>query len=108
MNSRIAILVCGLTLVLAGVAGANHHEHGDMPEMSKEQRQKMAVMHDTMAACLRSDKPMKQCHEDMMKSCHDEGENGCPMMGDMMGEMKGHGHGHGHDEHPEAHASPKK
>jgi hypothetical protein len=65
--------------------------------MTKEQREKMAVAHEKMAACLRSDRALDECHGEMMKTC--EGEGGCPMHG-MMG--KGHmgkmGHGSMHHE----------
>ncbi len=54
---------------------------------SKETREKMAVLHEQMAACLRSDKDISTCHTEMRKNCHDTlGAEGCPMMG------KGHGH----------------
>ncbi len=53
---------------------------------SKETREKMAVLHEQMAACLRSDKSIEDCRSAMMKSCHDTlGAQGCQMMG------KGHG-----------------
>lgn len=54
---------------------------------SKETREKMASLHEQMAACLRSDKPIADCHSQMMKSCQDAmGEKGCRMMGHgMMG-----------------------
>jgi hypothetical protein len=62
------------------------HEH----QMTKEQRQKMAEMHQKMADCLKSDKPMSECHAEMMKECQDKmGGEGCPMMGH-------HGEGHMH------------
>jgi hypothetical protein len=58
------------------------------PAPSKETREKMAVLHEQMAACLRSDKSLSECHAQMMKSCHESlGANGCPMG---MGHM-GHG-----------------
>lgn len=49
---------------------------------SKETRQKMADLHEQMAACLRSDKPLAECRAEMMKGCHDSlGAQSCPMMG---------------------------
>jgi hypothetical protein len=42
-------------------------------------RAKMASAHEQMAACLRSDRPMAECHDEMMKQHemmhhgHDEG-----------------------------------
>jgi hypothetical protein len=57
---------------------------------TKETREKMAVLHEQMAACLRSDKPLADCHAEMMKSCKESmGGQGCPMMG--MGKGK-HSH----------------
>lgn len=57
------------------------------PTPSKEMREKMATVHEQMATCLRSDKPIADCHSQMMKSCQDAmGEQGCRMMGHgMMG-----------------------
>jgi len=65
-------------------------------KVSKEDREKMAEVHIKMATCLQSDKPMSDCHTEMMKSCKDMmGKSGCPMMEGMgMGHMKGMmGHG---------------
>ena len=57
----------------------------------KEVREKMATLHEQMAACLRSDKPLADCHSEMMKSCQDTmGKKDCPMMGHgMMGSGSG-------------------
>lgn len=50
---------------------------------SKEQREKMAANHEKMSACLRSDKPLKDCHDEMRKSC-EENKGSCPMREKMM------------------------
>jgi hypothetical protein len=49
---------------------------------SKETREQMATMHEQMAACLRSDKPIADCRKEAMKH-HQElmGKDGCPMTG---------------------------
>ena len=53
-----------------------------MPAMTTEQRQKMAVAHEKMASCLRTEKPLSDCHEEMMKTCKDSmDKGGCAMMG---------------------------
>jgi hypothetical protein len=58
-----------------------------MITMTPEQRQSMANVHEKMAACLRSDKAIEDCHKDMMQSCQDMmGKTGCPMM-DQKGKM---------------------
>ena len=60
-------------------------------EMTTEQRQKMGDAHEKMAACLRSDRPLAACHDEMMKSCQETmGTGTCPMMG-TTGHMKHHG-----------------
>lgn len=50
-------------------------------EWSKEQREHMAKMHETMATCLRSNKSMKDCRAEMKTSCQEMGGEKCPMMG---------------------------
>jgi hypothetical protein len=54
-------------------------------------REKMASLHEQLAACLRSDKPISDCHSQMMKSCQETmGDQGCRMMGHgMMGSGAG-------------------
>jgi hypothetical protein len=70
------------------------------PAPSKEQREKMAEVHQKMAECLRSDRPISECRAEMAKSCQDMvGADGCPMMsygkGGMGPGMMGPGHGRG-------------
>lgn len=69
-----------------------------MPELTKEERTKradmmgkMAEVHKKMAECLRSDKPMAECHEQMKKECPMAKEGHCPMMDEMHG-MEGMHH----------------
>lgn len=51
---------------------------------TKEMREKMALLHEQMAACLRSSKSISECRAEMQKNCHDMmGDQGCTMM--MMG-----------------------
>ena len=74
-------LISGVSAVLAAEPPSQGH-----PTMSKEQREKMATIHDQIAACLRSDKPVADCHKEAMKSCQDAmGKDWCSMM---------HEHGH--------------
>ena len=63
---------------------------------SKEMREKMASMHDQMAACLRTDKSLAECRKEMMKACKGAGRPACPMM-DMGG---GTGMDHEHNTQP--------
>jgi hypothetical protein len=50
-------------------------------QMTPEQRAKMADAHQAMATCLRSDRPLAECHDEMRKSCQDTMGAVCPMMG---------------------------
>ena len=48
---------------------------------SQEMREKMAQVHEKMAACLRSDKTIAECHREMKANCRAElGDRGCGMM----------------------------
>ena len=59
-------------------------------EPSPEMRKQMADMHQMMADCLKSDKPMGECKQEMMKNCPmmKDGK-ACPMMGEMEDMMGG-------------------
>ena len=53
-----------------------------LPALSKENREKLAVIHEQMAACLRSDKSIADCHAEMRAACSASLSNmGCPSMG---------------------------
>lgn len=67
-------LVAALALLGGGAAFA-----ADDP--TPEQRQQMAAVHQKMADCLKSDRPIGECRTEMMSSCRMMmGEKGCPMM----------------------------
>lgn len=92
MNSRasrvesvlvVAALALSLSTAFSAEPPAPTH-----PALTKEQRDKMATIHEKMAACLRSDKPIADCHKEAMQNCQEMmGKDGCPMMG---GRMHGH------------------
>ncbi|HUI58668.1 MAG TPA: hypothetical protein VLX90_00515 [Steroidobacteraceae bacterium] len=48
----------------------------------------MAIVHEQMAACLRSDKTFAECRSQMLSNCQHVGSRYCPMMGRGMG--RGH------------------
>lgn len=79
---KTTFFVLAMTLLIGNSAFADDtkSQHGKMPmkELTKEQRSKMADMHEKMAACLRSDKAMSECHKEMMDACKAVGE-ACPM-----------------------------
>lgn len=81
-------LAATLAAAAAFAADAPPASTGAMP--SKEMREKMAVVHEQMAACLRSDKPIADCRTEAMQKCHQAmGQQGCQGMG------MGHGMGMG-------------
>lgn len=93
MNTRVLIraLAASLTLVALGAPALAADPAAAATGPSKAMREKMAVLHEQMAACLRSDKSMAECRSEMMKSCqHEIGKKSCPMMG-MGGGMMGRG-----------------
>lgn len=64
-----------------------------MMNATPAQREDMAKAHEAMATCLRSTKPMMDCHKDMMASCKDKMGKSCPMMGHMGEHGMKHDHG---------------
>lgn len=93
MSKRIVLqswIRAGLAAAALSVMGAASHAatppSAAPATMTKETREKMAVLHEQMSACLRSDKPLADCHAEMRKSCKESlGDQGCPMMGMGMG-----------------------
>jgi hypothetical protein len=72
------VAILGFAAVAQGPMSPRH------PQMTTAQRQKMADAHENMAACLRSDRPASECHDDLMKACQQTmGASTCPMMGGM-------------------------
>lgn len=85
-TSRWCAPIAALALLAASPAFAE--EPAKPSDPSPEARQQMAAVHQKMAECLRSDRPMAECKAEMMKSCHEMmGERGCPMMGASGGGM---------------------
>jgi hypothetical protein len=61
---------------------------------TKEQREKMAQAHEKLAACLRSDRAIKECRQEVIKACQDAG-NECMMRMDHMRHGMGGAHADG-------------
>lgn len=82
MNKIFCSIVIAI-LMGAQVSHAEKPKSSKMPmmEMTAEQRENMAKMHEGMASCLRSTKSMKDCRADMKSSCENMGKDACPMMG---------------------------
>lgn len=96
-------LVAGLVLAAGGLASAADPQKGAAAEPSPEVRSQMAAVHEKMATCLKSSRPLAECREEMSRSCQSMmGEAGCPMMqmghggmGPGMGMGPGRGMHHG-------------
>jgi hypothetical protein len=97
VTASAAAMAAGLLLALTAVAvpaatppaaaaapGSKQQptEAKPLPVLSKESREKLAVLHEQMAACLRSDKSIADCHAEMRAACSASLNNmGCPSMG---------------------------
>lgn len=98
-----------IVLALAMPALADRHEgHGKnrgqagQAGPTPEQRAKMATAHEQMAACLRTTRPIGDCHRDM-RAAHEAAcaNGGCGKHhgGHHGGRDGEHGHGRDHDHH---------
>ena len=89
LNARFTGLLAAALLAAYGTAIAagppaspptsNAPSQDSREKMALIQEQ-MAMVHKTMAACLRSDKSIASCRAEMMQHCHDIGARACPMM----------------------------
>ena len=101
ITSTLLIALC--STAFAGDAPTAPLKRAPVPSLAasaKETRERMATLHEQMAACLRSDKSISECHSEMLKRCEAMmGTQGCTRMmgtGGMMGMgcgMKGMGQG---------------
>jgi len=91
MHRRFVLAVASAVLV-SGVALAAEAVKPAPVDPSPEQRHKMAEVHQRMADCLVSARPMAECRSEMQKSCQEMmGKAGCSMMDGGM--MQGQGTG---------------
>ena len=95
MKAMVLLTLIACTSFVAPVWSAEPAKASDKGAMAKEpskdDREKMAVAHEKMAACLRSDQDMKQCHEALHKECKSMMGGSCPMGMDHEGKG-GHHH----------------
>jgi hypothetical protein len=82
IGKRGKALVAALCVLAVGAAVAADDSPSDMHHAppSKQDREQMAKLHEHMAACLRSDKTMRDCHEAVRKECQDTMGDKCEMM----------------------------
>lgn len=92
---RVITSIAGVLLIAlgSGASAANPPTVATPSTPTKAMRQKMATLHEQMAACLVSDKPVSECRTEMVKHCQDMmGSRGCSRMmrsGGMMGMGRG-------------------
>lgn len=90
-----------LSMLMASLFGATSFAQqettkpGTPPHATKiqpftaQEREKMAAIHEKMAACIRSDRPLKECHNEMHEQYMEVmGTHGCPMAGEVGGKMQ--------------------
>jgi hypothetical protein len=71
-----------VTVLLNAAASALSAETPATPsEPSKAMREKMATVHQSMAACLRSDRAFAECQQQMHRNCAEMVGQGCSLMG---------------------------
>jgi hypothetical protein len=81
-------VIAAVALLFASSAFAAEPKKSPPAEPTPEARQHMADVHQKMADCLRSERPLAECRTEMMSSCQEMmGEGGCPMMGHGAGGM---------------------
>lgn len=91
MKQFVFATVFALSSIAAAQPSGGAKAAKDEAEVTAEQRSKMASVHEKMAACLRSTKPISECRDEMHGQCEESmGKDECPMMGDMMGHGKRH------------------
>ena len=74
------LLLSLLTAALSSGIGYAAEDSATSPS-NQEMREKMAVAHEKMAACLRSDKEIRDCHNELRKTCQDSNGDFCPRGG---------------------------
>jgi hypothetical protein len=80
-------------LLLSGAASTRADLPAPEHALSKETREKLAALHEQMAACLRSEKSLLECRGAMMRSCQEQlGSDGCPMIVGIGGGTDGRHH----------------
>ena len=69
---KILIAFSAIVIIAANFAFAENHGKQEMKkmklELTKEQRELMAAAHEKMAVCLRSEKAIKDCRDELRKT----------------------------------------
>ncbi|MGH8198914.1 MAG: hypothetical protein ACREVO_00870 [Steroidobacteraceae bacterium] len=94
---RLRALITGALLAAGAAAALAANPPSASPiEPNQTTRGKMAVIHEQMAACLRSTKSIYECRREMMRRCRKTlGSSYCSRRGGRMGPGMGMGMGGG-------------
>lgn len=84
--SFLHVAAVSALLAAAGAAFSAEPPTSSASAPSRQMREQMAAVHEQMASCLRSDKPIAECRTAMRQKCQEMmGQQGCQAMG--MGNM---------------------
>ena len=90
---RLATAIAGALLIALSSAALAADAPAAPATPTRAMREGMATLHEEMAACLRSEKPLSECRAEMQKHCQAMmGKQGCTRMmgtGGMMGMGRG-------------------
>ena len=105
----LGAFLAGVVIAGSSIVFGADPQQSTPAEPSPTSRQKMAEVHQRMATCLASDKPIAQCRSEMWKNCQDlMGKDGCPMMGAWGGGMGPGMMGGGMMQNPPVNPGPAK
>lgn len=99
LTLSLMTMICGTAAYAADTSKTNS-DYPSHSQVSMETRQKMASLHEKMAACLRSDKTVSECRTEMRDSCQNMlGRENCQMMHSMGSAGTAGGIKSNHDKH---------
>jgi len=98
-QARVAITAALLTFGSAATYAAA--PAADSSEPSQQTREKIAVLHEQLAACLRSDRPVSECRSEMVTNCQAQIGSNCATIAGVV-----HGTDNRHRMHPMGTAHP--
>ncbi len=73
--------ITGLVVFFSLLSTLSFAEDTKAITVEKEQREAMIDMHEKIVACLKTDKSIETCRNEMRQSCNTQNENSCAFMG---------------------------
>jgi hypothetical protein len=89
------VAVAAALLLLGAAATYADTPAADSRVPSQQTREKMAVLHEQLAACLRSDRPVNECRSEMVTNCQAQIGSNCATIAGVI-----HGTDNRHRMHP--------